>query len=171
MQVRIEKGQIKDVNILDVTPENFIVPKGEEDCYHCRIEVKKFNKDTGERISKPRMQVFGKKFFESFGLHNLRKQGFTVDVMHDPNKWLQENEAKLEAEKQKKAEAGAKAKAEAAEAEKKAMKEAMKAEILAELKAEGLLATGAKPERKPKEKPEAKTDSTETKTDAPETNE
>jgi hypothetical protein len=159
MQVRTEEGQIKDVNILDVTPENFIVPKGEEDCYHCRIEVKKFNQDTGERISKPRMQVFGKKFFESFGLHNLRKQGFTVDVMHDPNKWLQENEAKLEAEKQKKAEAGAKAKA---EAEKKAMKEAMKAEILAELKAEGLLATAAKPGGKSKETPEAKQDAPET---------
>lgn len=162
MQVRTKDGQIKDVNILDVTPENFIVPKGEEDCYHCRIEVKKFNQDTGERISKPRMQVFGKKFFESFGLHNLRKQGFTVDVMHDPNKWLQENEAKLEAEKQKKAEAEAKAKAEAAEAEKKAMKEAMKAEILAELKAEGLLATAAKPGRKPKETPEEKQDAPET---------
>ena len=162
MQARTEEGQIKDVNILDVTPENFIVPKGEEDCYHCRIEVKKFNQDTGERISKPRMQVFGKKFFESFGLHNLRKQGFTVDVMHDPNKWLQENEAKLEAEKQKKAEAGAKAKAEAAEAEKKAMKEAMKAEILAELKAEGLLATAEKPGRKSKETPEAKQDAPET---------
>lgn len=164
MQVRTGEGQIKDVNILDVTPENFIVPKGEEDCYHCRIEIKKFNQDTGERISKPRMQIFGKKFFESFGLHNLRKQGFTVDVMHDPNKWLQENEAKLEAEKQKKAEAGAKAKAEAAEAEKKAMKEAMKAEILAELKAEGLLATAANPGRKSKGTPEAKQD-------APETNE
>lgn len=162
MQVRTEEGQIKDVNILDVTPENFIVPKGEEDCYHCRIEVKKFNQDTGERISKPRMQVFGKKFFESFGLHNLRKQGFTVDVMHDPNKWLQENEAKLEAEKQKKAEAGAKAKAEAAEAEKKAMKEAMKAEILAELKAEGLLETAAKTGRKSKETPEAKQEAPET---------
>lgn len=162
MQVRTEEGQIKDVNILDVTPENFIVPKGEEDCYHCRIEVKKFNQDTGERISKPRMQVFGKKLFESFGLHNLRKQGFTVDVMHDPNKWLQENEAKLEAEKQKKAEAGAKAKAEAAEAEKKAMKEAMKAEILAELKAEGLLETAARPGRKSKETPEAKQDAPET---------
>lgn len=162
MQVRTEEGQIKDVNILDVTPENFIVPKGEEDCYHCRIEVKKFNQDTGERISKPRMQVFGKKFFESFGLHNLRKQGFTVDVMHDPNKWLQENEAKLEAEKQKKAEAGAKAKAEAAEAEKKAMKEAMKAEILAELKAEGLLATAEKSGRKSKETPGAKQDAPET---------
>ena len=157
-----EEGQIKDVNILDVTPENFIVPKGEEDCYYCRIEVKKFNQDTGERISKPRMQVFGKKFFESFGLHNLRKQGFTVDVMHDPNKWLQENEAKLEAEKQKKAEEEAKVKAEAAEAEKKAMKEAMKAEILAELKAEGLLETAAKPGRKSKETPEAKQDAPET---------
>ena len=165
--MRTEEGQIKDVNILDVTPENFIVPKGEEDCYHCRIEVKKFNQDTGERISKPRMQVFGKKFFESFGLHNLRKQGFTVDVMHDPNKWLQENEAKLEAEKQKKAEAGAKAKA---EAEKKAMKEAMKAEILAELKAEGLLETAAKTGRKSKETPEAKQDAPEVKPDAPETN-
>lgn len=162
MQVRTEEGQIKDVNILDVTPENFIVPKGEESFYHCRIEVVKFNQDTGERISKPRMQVFGKKFFESFGLHNLRKQGFTVDVMHDPNKWLQENEAKLEAEKQKKAEAGAKAKAEAAEAEKKAMKEAMKAEILAELKAEGLLATAANPGRKSKETPGAKQDAPET---------
>lgn len=160
--MKTEEGQIKDVNILDVTPENFIVPKGEENCYHCRIEVKKFNQDTGERISKPRMQVFGKKFFESFGLHNLRKQGFTVDVMHDPNKWLQENEAKLEAEKQKKAEAGAKAKAEAAEAEKKAMKEAMKAEILAELKAEGLLATAANPGRKSKETPEAKQNAPET---------
>lgn len=160
--MRTKEGQIKDVNILDVTPENFIVPKGEEDCYHCRIEVKKFNQDTGERISKPRMQVFGKKFFESFGLHNLRKQGFTVDVMHDPNKWLQENEAKLEAEKQKKAEAGAKAKAEAAEAEKKAMKEAMKAEILAELKAEGLLATAEKSGRKSKETPEAKQEAPET---------
>lgn len=165
MRVKAEtEGKTKDVNILDVTPENFIVPKGEEDCYHCRIEVKKFNQDTGDRISKPRMQVFGKKFFESFGLHNLRKQGFTVDVMHDPNKWLQENEAKLEAEKQKKAEAGAKAKAEAAEAEKKAMKEAMKAEILAELKAEGLLETAAKLGRKSKETPEAKQN-------APETNE
>lgn len=163
MRVKAEtEGKTKDVNILDVTPENFIVPKGEEDCYHCRIEVKKFNQDTGERISKPRMQVFGKKFFESFGLHNLRKQGFTVDVMHDPNKWLQENEAKLEAEKQKKAEAGAKAKAEAAEAEKKAMKEAMKAEILAELKAEGLLATAAKLGRKSKETPEAKQNEPET---------
>lgn len=154
MQVRTREGEIKDVNILDVTPENFIVPKGEEDCYHCRIEVKKFNEDTGARLSKPRIQVFGKKFFESFGLHNLRKQGYTVDVLHDPNKWEQENKERIEEEKRQKSEAEAKAKAEAAEAEKQAMKEAMKAEILAELKADGLLAEKAKPGRKPKEENE-----------------
>lgn len=151
MQVRTETGAIKDVNLLDVTPENFIVPKGEEDLYHCRIEIKKFDKDTGERLSKPRMQVFGKKFFESYGLHNLKKQGYTVDVLHDPNKWEQENKERIEEEKLQKAEAEAKAKAEAAEAERKAMKEAMKAEILAELKADGLLNEKPKAGRKPKE--------------------
>lgn len=152
--MRTKEGEIKDVNILDVTPENFIVPKGEEDCYHCRIEVKKFNEDTGERLSKPRIQVFGKKFFESFGLHNLRKQGYFVDVLHDPNKWEQENKERIEEEKRQRAESEAKAKAEAAEAEKQAMKEAMKAEILAELKADGLLAEKAKPGRKSKEENE-----------------
>lgn len=68
MRVKAEtEGKTKDVGLLDVTPESFIVPKGEESFYHCRIEVVKFNQETGERISRPRMQVFGKKFFETFG--------------------------------------------------------------------------------------------------------
>ena len=75
MQVKTETGRIKDVGILEVTPENFICPSNERNMYHCRIEIKKFNPETGERLSKPRIQVFGKKFFETFGLHNLRKQG------------------------------------------------------------------------------------------------
>lgn len=166
MQVRTEEGKIKDVNILDVTPENFIVPKGEEDCYHCRIEVKKFNADTGERVSKPRMQVFGKKFFESYGLHNLRKQGYTVDIMHDPNDWIKANEEKKAFEEAQKAAEEEQKKAEALEAEKAKMKaelkESMKAEVMAELKAElmaemkaeaGAVAgadDAAKPGRKPK---------------------
>ena len=41
MRVKAEtEGKTKDVGLLDVTPENFIVPKGEESFYHCRIEVK-----------------------------------------------------------------------------------------------------------------------------------
>lgn len=65
MQVKTEiEGKFKDVSILNVTPENFIVPKGEEHLYHCRIEIKKFDPESGERLSKPRMQVFGKKYLK-----------------------------------------------------------------------------------------------------------
>lgn len=108
MLTRTETGEIKDVGILDVTPENFICPDGEERSYHCRIEVVKFNQNTGQRKSVPRIQVFGAKYFDNFGLHNLKKQGYKVDILHDPHKW----------EAQKKAEAAAKAKAEAEAAAK-----------------------------------------------------
>ena len=120
MRVKAEtEGKTKDVGLLDVTPENFIVPKGEESFYHCRIEVVKFNQETGERISRPRMQVFGKKFFETFGLHNLRKMGYKVDIMHDPNVWEAANKEKIEASKRAKAEAAAKAAAEPKKAGRK----------------------------------------------------
>ena len=44
-------GETKDVSIFDVTPENYIVPKGEEHLYHCLIEVRKFDSDTGKRLT------------------------------------------------------------------------------------------------------------------------
>lgn len=164
MRVKTEtEGKTKDVGLLDVTPENFIVPKGEENFYHCRIEVVKFNQETGERISRPRMQVFGKKFFETFGLHNLRKMGYKVDIMHDPNVWEAANKEKIEANKRAKAEAAAKA----ATAAKAAEREKMKAEIIAELTASGAIPTEPKKAgRKPKaektaEAEEAAGDSTE----------
>ena len=128
MQVRTEEGKIKDVSILNVTRENYIVPQGEEHLYHCRIEVKKFNPDNGERLSTPRIQCFGKKFFESGGLEELMRQGYSVDILSDPNRWTEEEKRKAEEEEKRKAEE-AKAKE----------KEAMKAEIIAELKAEGVI--------------------------------
>ena len=145
MRVKAEtEGKTKDVGLLDVTPENFIVPKGEESFYHCRIEVVKFNQETGERISRPRMQVFGKKFFETFGLHNLRKMGYKVDIMHDPNVW----------------EAAANA----------AEREQMKAEIIAELTAAGVIpAEPKKAGRKPKAEKTAEAE--EAAGDSPENNE
>lgn len=162
MKTEIE-GKTKDVGLLDVTPENYIVPKGEENCYHCRIEVVKFHAETGERLSKPRIQVFGKKYFETFGLHDLRKQGFRVDILHDPNVWEAANKEKIEANKRAKAETEAKAAAEAKAAER----EQMKAEIIAELKAAGVIPEETKKSgRKPKaEKTE------ETATETPESNE
>lgn len=128
MQVKTETGRIKDVGILEVTPENFICPSNERNMYHCRIEIKKFNPETGERLSKPRIQVFGKKFFETFGLHNLRKQGYTVDILHDPNQFVKADRERIAAEERAKA-----------EAEKEAERQAIRAQILEELKAEGKL--------------------------------
>lgn len=164
MRVKTEiEGKTKDVGLLDVTPENFIVPRGEENCYHCRIEVVKFHGETGERLSKPRIQVFGKKYFETFGLHDLRKQGFRVDILHDPNVWEAANKEKIEANKRAKAEAAAQAAAEAIAAERAQMK----AEIIAELKAAGVIPEETKrPGRKTKSE---KTE--ETATETPESNE
>lgn len=171
MRVKAEtEGKTKDVGLLDVTPENFIVPKGEESFYHCRIEVVKFNQETGERISRPRMQVFGKKFFETFGLHNLRKMGYKVDIMHDPNVWEAANKEKIEASKRAKAEAAAKAAAKAAAEAKAAEREQMKAEIIAELTAAGVIpAEPKKPGRKPKAEKTAEAE--EAAGDSPENNE
>lgn len=107
--------------------------------YHCRIEVKKFDGDTGERLSRPKLCKFEPKFFEAFGLHNLRQQGYTVDVLHNPREWEQAHAAeKAEQEQAKARQAAEKAAAD---------REAMKAEIIAELKAAGII-PGEKKETK-----------------------
>jgi hypothetical protein len=140
------EGKTKDVAITDVTPENYIVPSNEQHLYHCVIEVRKFDSETGKRLSVPRIQKFGKKSFENGILDALKKQGYTITVLHDPNEYVKaqaEEKAARTAAQQKAAEekaaADAKAKAEA-EAEAKAEeKAALKAEILAELKAAGVI--------------------------------
>ena len=119
MRVKVNDGKTKDVAITDVTPENYIVPSNEQHLYHCIIEVRKFDSETGKRLSVPRIQKFGKKSFENGILDALKKQGYTITVLH------------AAADAKAKAEAEAKAKAEE--------KAALKAEILAELKAEGVI--------------------------------
>lgn len=128
MRVKVNDGKTKDVAITDVTPENYIVPSNEQHLYHCIIEVRKFDSETGKRLSVPRIQKFGKKSFENGILDALKKQGYTITVLHDPNEYVK-------AQAEEKAAADAKAKAEA-KAEEKA---ALKAEILAELKAAGVI--------------------------------
>ena len=157
------QGKTKDVAITDVTPENYIVPSNEQHLYHCVIEVRKFDSETGKRLSVPRIQKFGKKSFENGILDALKKQGYTITVLHDPNEYMKakaEADEKAKAEKAKanaeKAAADAKAKAEAdakARAEEKA---ALKAEILAELKAAGVIPAEPAKETKADAKAEAK---------------
>lgn len=140
------EGKTKDVAITDVTPENYIVPSNEQHLYHCVIEVRKFDSETGQRLSIPRIQKFGKKGFENGIADALKKQGYTVTILHDPNEYVKaqtEEAAQRTAAQQKAAEekaaADAKAKAEADAKAKAAEKDALKAEILAELKAAGVI--------------------------------
>ena len=146
MRVKVSEGKTKDVAIIDVTPENYIVPDNEKHLYHCVIEFLNFDNETGKRLSIPRIQKFGKKGYENSIADNLKKQGYTITVLHDPNEYVKaqaEEKAARTAAQQKAAEekaaADAKAKAEAEAKAKAEEKAALKAEILAELKAAGVI--------------------------------
>ena len=100
----------RDTPIEKLTAGNYIVPKGEEKSYHAVIEVVQYDPKTGKKLSKPRVQKFGKKQFETNVLNSLRKQGYTITILHDPNEWIKEQQEK--AAKAKAEQAAAKAKAE-----------------------------------------------------------
>lgn len=68
----------------NVNAGNYIVPAGEEALYHVIQEQKKFNAETGKRLSKPVIQKYGKKEYESIVQRQLRLQGFQVVVLHEP---------------------------------------------------------------------------------------
>ena len=99
----------RDTPIEKLTAENYIVPKGEEKDYHAVIEVVQYDPKTGKKLSKPRVQKFGKKIFEAHVADSLRKQGYTVTILHDPNVWLKEQAAKREQAAKEAAAAKAKA--------------------------------------------------------------
>ena len=133
--MRVKFGNsTKDVSILDVTPENYIVPKGEEGTYHCRIEQTQFNPRNGKRQSKPRIQKFDAKMYPSI-LRNLKLQGWDVEVLHDPTEFLKEQEAKRQAM----LEMTYKERKDAEEKRKAEERKALKDEILKELKEAGMI--------------------------------
>ena len=121
----------RDTPIEKLTPENYIVPKGEEKDYHAVIEVMQFDPKTGKRISRPRVQKFGKKIFEAHVGDSLRKQGYTVTILHDPNVWLKEQAAKREQAAKEAAAAKEQAAKEAAAAKEQADKEKFDAAVAA----------------------------------------
>ena len=99
----------RDTPIEKLTAENYIVPTGEEKDYHAVIEVVQFDPKTGKRVSRPRVQKFGKKIFEAHVADSLRKQDYTITILHDPNVWLKEQAAKREQAAKEAAAAKAKA--------------------------------------------------------------
>lgn len=155
MRVKVSEGKTKDVAIIDVTPENYIVPDNEKHLYHCVIEIKEFDSETGKRLSIPRIQKFGKKGYENSIADNLKKQGYTITVLHDPNEYMKAKAEADEKAKAEKAKADAKAKAEADAKARAKEKAALKAEILAELKAAGVIPAEPAKETKADAKAEA----------------
>ena len=110
----------KNVTVDKLTADNYAVPAGEELLYHCVIEVVQYDPKTGVKISKPRVQKFGKKTFETLVQKTLRKQGYTVNILHSPEGYAEAlAKKKAEAEQAKFDAAVAKA-VEAALAKKKA---------------------------------------------------
>lgn len=122
----------KDLPVLEITPENYLVPRGEERFYHVKMEIKSFDQHTGERLSHPFIQKFSRVDFEGGMMSVLRQQGYDMVILHDPKAWMEQHAAELNKSKaQKYAEAKAKA-----EAEKEVLKEQIRQELLAEMKAE-----------------------------------
>lgn len=150
--MRVKFGNAtKDVPIVEVTAENYIVPRGEEDTYHCKIEQTQFNPRNGKRLSRPRIQKFDSKMYAQVA-RNLRQQGWDIEVLYDPTEFIAEREAKrvemrdLTFKQRQEAEAKRKA------AERKVLKD----EILAELREAGMLKAPAKSGKKGKNQEEPK---------------
>ena len=135
----------RDTPIEKLTPDNYVVPKGEEKDYHAIIEVVQYDPKTGRKISRPRVQKFGRKAFEQSVQASLKKQGYTITILHDPTQWLAEQKEKA-----------AKAKAEQAAVKAKADQERFDAAVaaaVAKALAERDAAAKAEPEQEPAKKP------------------
>ena len=127
--MRVKFGNsIKDVPIVEVTPENYIVPKGEEDTFHCKIEQTQFNPRNGKRLSRPRIQKFEAKMYPAVA-RNLRQQGWDIEVLYDPTEFLAEREAK----RAEMRDLTFKQRQELEAKKKQAERQALKDEILAEM--------------------------------------
>lgn len=124
---------------MEVTAENYIVPRGEEDTYHCKIEQTQFNQRNGKRLSRPRIQKFESKMYAQLA-RNLRLQGWDIEVLYDPTEFLAAREAKRAELRDLTYKQRQEQEAKRKEAEKKALKD----EILAELKAAGMLKAPSK---------------------------
>lgn len=90
MLVKLEDGNLKDVRLTEVTPDNYIVPEGEEDVYHVMQEIVQFSPTTGQRLSHPRIQKYDVKMWEGTMRRQLKIGGYTTTVLYDPTNYIKE---------------------------------------------------------------------------------
>ena len=144
----------KNLKVSELTADNYACPRGEELLFHVKIENVLFDDRTGERKSHPRVQKFGRKAFVSTILPALKKSGYTVDVLHNPDEWLKDHKDAI-AKPARKAKS-APVDIEKLKAELKAeLREEVRAEMRAEMEAEKKPAAPAKTKKeKPAPEPE-----------------
>ena len=124
MRVKFGDMGTKDVPITEVTPENYIVPAGEEMQYHVIQEIKRFDASSGKRLSRPRVQKYGYKEFNTI-IRNIKSLGYDITVLHDPTEYIKQRTD--------------------------AMYEEVRKRVLDDLRAEGVIPSGeAKKSRKTK---------------------
>lgn len=91
MRVKISpNGATKDVDITEVTAENYIVPDNERHLYHYLQEIPHHDSKTGRRLSRPRLQKAGAKVFKTILSNTLRRHGYAVTVLYDPTQYIME---------------------------------------------------------------------------------
>lgn len=78
---KLEKS--RTIPLLKKTKDNYVPEPGTEQNYHARIEVKAFDGQTGERLSKPQLQIFAPKAFRLFKEQAVGL-GYSVDILNDP---------------------------------------------------------------------------------------
>lgn len=94
----VKNGKESSVEML--TADNYLVPVGEERMYHCVIESTFFDNKTGKKLSRPRLQKYGRKIFDTVVRASLLKEGYDVRILHDPNVWIETHKAEIAAKKQ-----------------------------------------------------------------------
>ena len=93
----VKNGKESSVEML--TADNYLVPVGEERMYHCVIEAPFYDSKTGKKLSRPRVQKYGRKIFDTVVRASLLKEGYDVRILHDPNEWIKAHKAEIAAKK------------------------------------------------------------------------
>lgn len=87
MFIKTEDGGRKDVDLSQVTKENYIVSETEKGFYHVVMEVKQYDPKTGAKISVPRLQKFNAPTFKKLR-DNFERQGYTMNILYDPTEYI-----------------------------------------------------------------------------------
>jgi hypothetical protein len=67
----------------------FVVPENEKHLYHVSLEKVVFNSKTGQRVSRPYIQIFAPSEYKDLLIHG---PGFTRVILHDPTAEVEEED-------------------------------------------------------------------------------